>query len=182
MIADRNAENKKFLLSAISYHFFYLASNFFSMYTSSKQDKPGFSEKIKRELKKEDKPDGKSPLLLILLILLGIALLFFLIALIRGCGGEKVKEVKTEEPAAQEEQETTEGTEATTSGLEEGSATEEAASAEGQTYEVQSGDTLSSVGEKLNVSWQKIAEVNNLSAPYDLTVGDKLTIPAASSE
>lgn len=154
------------------------------MYTPSKQDKPGFSEKIKQELKREDKPDGKSPLLLILLILLAIAFIFFLVALIRGCGSEEVKEVKTEEPAAQEEQgTTTEGTEATPSELEEGGTTEDATSTgAGQTYEVQSGDTLSSIGEQFNVSWQKIAEANNLSAPYDLTVGDKLTIPSESSE
>jgi len=143
----------------------------------NKSSKPGFSEKIKQELKREDK-QGRSHLLLTLLILLGVALLFFLIALARGCGGEETKEAKTEEPVAQEEV----GEEQTSSDLEEGGTSKEATSEEGQTYEVQSGDTLSSIGAKLEVSWKKIAEVNNLSAPYDLKVGDKLIIPPKESE
>jgi len=149
------------------------------MYSSdNKPSKPSFSSKLKQELRREDR-QGRSYLLLAFLILLGIAFLFFLIALVRGCGGEGTKEVKTEEPAVQEEET---GTEGTLTGLEEGGEAEETAPGEGQTYEVQSGDTLSSVGAKFGVDWKKIAEVNNLSAPYDLKVGDKLIIPPKGSE
>ena len=149
------------------------------MYSSdNKPSKPSFSSKLKQELKREDK-QGKSYTLLFLLIILGIALLFFLIALIRGCGGEEVKEAQTEEPAVQEE-----GTGAgeNPTSLEEGRETEEVPVEEGQTYEVQSGDTLSSIGTDFGISWQKIAEVNNISPPYDLTVGQKLVIPAEGGE
>lgn len=149
------------------------------MYSSdNKPSKPSFSSKLKQELRREDR-QGRSYLLLALLILLGIAFLFFLIALVRGCGGEETKEAKTEEPAAQEEET---GTEGTPTGLEEGEEAEETAPGEGQAYEVQSGDTLSSVGAKFGVDWKKIAEVNNLEPPYNLKVGNKLIIPPKEGE
>ncbi len=51
----------------------------------------------------------------------------------------------------------------------------------GQTYKVESGDTLFSVGQKLNVDWHEIAKANNLQAPYSLKVGQELVIPASST-
>ena len=39
-------------------------------------------------------------------------------------------------------------------------------------------DTLSGIGKKLGVPWKKIAEINGISSPYKLTVGQKLYIPS----
>jgi LysM repeat protein len=47
----------------------------------------------------------------------------------------------------------------------------------GETYTVASGDTLASIGAKLGVEWQKIAEANGLREPYDLQIGQVLKIP-----
>jgi cytoskeletal protein RodZ len=47
----------------------------------------------------------------------------------------------------------------------------------GETYTVASGDTLASIGAKLGVEWQKIAEANGLTEPYDLQIGQVLKIP-----
>ncbi len=69
-----------------------------------------------------------------------------------------------------------------------GAPSEEAASettatapAGGQNYTVQSGDTLFEIGQKFGVDWKKIAEINNLEAPYSLTVGKTLLIPEKTS-
>ncbi|MBI2448529.1 LysM peptidoglycan-binding domain-containing protein [Candidatus Microgenomates bacterium] len=47
----------------------------------------------------------------------------------------------------------------------------------GKTYTVQPGDTLAGVGLTLNLEWQKIAELNSISAPYALEVGQVLKLP-----
>ncbi len=54
---------------------------------------------------------------------------------------------------------------------------EEKTQKEGQVYIVQEGDTLSLIGEKFGVPWEKIAEANNLEEPYLLSVGQELIIP-----
>lgn len=41
---------------------------------------------------------------------------------------------------------------------------------------VAAGDTLYALGKKHNMSVQKLAELNNLSAPYNLAIGQKLTV------
>ncbi len=152
------------------------------MYSSNyKSHKPGFSDKIKSELKGEEK-SGKSYILLALIIFLVIAFIFFIIALFGGSNGNEVKveesganqtESTTEEQAApySESQTTDEGTE-TTDGAD---------TTAGQTYTVESGDTLAGLGAQFGVDWKKIAEVNNIEAPYSLTVGTKLIIPPADS-
>jgi hypothetical protein len=145
---------------------------------NSHPEKPSFSEKIKQELKGDEGPKNSYTLIFLLFLLL-VAVIFFLVALAKGCGKE---EVKTTTPAAQpstEEEQLEESTETT------GETTEptgtEGEAVEGQTYEVQSGDTLSTIGNEFGVDWKKIAEVNNLSEPYDLQVGQKLIIPPKES-
>ena len=44
-----------------------------------------------------------------------------------------------------------------------------------RTYTVQSGDTLSGIGEKLGVRWQDIAAKNGISYPYTIWPGQRLT-------
>ena len=48
-------------------------------------------------------------------------------------------------------------------------------------YTVKSGDTLSGIGSKLGVNWKDIANLNNISSPYIIYVGQVLKIPGASS-
>lgn len=49
-------------------------------------------------------------------------------------------------------------------------------------YTVKSGDNLSSIGSKYNVSWKKIAEVNGISGPkYTIYPGQRLKIPNGST-
>jgi len=49
----------------------------------------------------------------------------------------------------------------------------------GQTYTVQSGDTLSKIGQHYGVGWQKIYEANRdkLDSPDKIYPGQELTIP-----
>jgi LysM repeat protein len=50
---------------------------------------------------------------------------------------------------------------------------------QGGTYEVQPGDSLSLIGEKVGVPWQLIAEANGIEGPdYVIVPGQILTIPA----
>ncbi len=53
------------------------------------------------------------------------------------------------------------------------------ASAGGSTYTVQSGDSLSKIGSKYGVSWQKIFEANRdkLDDPDEIQPGQELKIP-----
>lgn len=48
-------------------------------------------------------------------------------------------------------------------------------------YIVKSGDTLSGIGSKLGVNWKDIANLNNISSPYIIYVGQVLKIPGTSS-
>lgn len=50
----------------------------------------------------------------------------------------------------------------------------------GQTYTVQSGDSLSKIGERYGVSWQKIFDANRdkLDNPDKIFPGQELTIPS----
>ena len=51
----------------------------------------------------------------------------------------------------------------------------------GGTYTVQSGNSLSLIGERLGIPWQTIAEANNIVGPaYIITPGMVLIIPAIS--
>ena len=55
----------------------------------------------------------------------------------------------------------------------------DAASSGGSSYTVQSGDSLSKIGSKYGVSWQKIFEANRdkLDDPDKIQPGQELTIP-----
>lgn len=44
-------------------------------------------------------------------------------------------------------------------------------------YTVKPGDSLSLIGQTAGVPWRRIAEVNSISSPYVIRVGDKLHIP-----
>ena len=48
-------------------------------------------------------------------------------------------------------------------------------------YKVQSGDTLSSIAVKYGTTVEEIAAANNLTAPYQIFVGQTLCIPAGTS-
>ena len=50
------------------------------------------------------------------------------------------------------------------------------------TYTVKSGDTLSSIGNKIGIMWQEIAYLNNIKAPYIIYPGQKLAIPGKSNQ
>lgn len=45
-----------------------------------------------------------------------------------------------------------------------------------KTYRVQSGDTLSKIGDKVGISWQTIAKINNIKAPYIIKKGQVLKL------
>jgi LysM repeat protein len=52
----------------------------------------------------------------------------------------------------------------------------------GGTYVVQVGDTLSGIADQVGVSWQLIAQANNITGPdYVIQVGQILTIPVPPS-
>lgn len=55
-----------------------------------------------------------------------------------------------------------------------------AAETAAKTYTVKSGDTLSEIGQKFGVSWRKLAEINNLSNPNKLSIGQVLKISEGS--
>ncbi|MHB1907422.1 MAG: LysM peptidoglycan-binding domain-containing protein [Nitrososphaerales archaeon] len=44
-------------------------------------------------------------------------------------------------------------------------------------YTVKSGDSLSAIASKFEISWQSIASANHISSPYIIYVGEVLTIP-----
>jgi LysM repeat protein len=48
-------------------------------------------------------------------------------------------------------------------------------------YTVKNGDTRSEIAHKYSLRWKEIAAANNLEAPYNLEVGQKLCIPAQGS-
>lgn len=48
-------------------------------------------------------------------------------------------------------------------------------------YTVQRGDTLSKIGNKMGVPWQRIAEANNIRSPYIIQIGQVLTIPSTGT-
>jgi LysM repeat protein len=50
----------------------------------------------------------------------------------------------------------------------------------GGTHSVASGDTLSSIGRKLGVDWQALAQLNNICAPYTIYPGEVLLVPGST--
>ncbi len=49
--------------------------------------------------------------------------------------------------------------------------------ASASTYTVKEGDTIGSLAESSKVTWKELAKLNNLSAPYTLSVGQKILLP-----
>lgn len=45
-------------------------------------------------------------------------------------------------------------------------------------YEIKKGDTLFNLSQKYSVSWQTLAELNNLKEPFTLKIHQKLKIPS----
>lgn len=45
------------------------------------------------------------------------------------------------------------------------------------TYEVKKGDTLFNLAASVGVSWQTLAQMNDLKEPYTLRIGQKIKIP-----
>lgn len=50
-----------------------------------------------------------------------------------------------------------------------------------KTYTVQKNDSLSVIGERTGTSWQAIASLNGIKAPYVIYAGQKLNLPAGGS-
>jgi LysM repeat protein len=48
-------------------------------------------------------------------------------------------------------------------------------------YTVKNGDTLFNISQKYNIRWDSIAQINNLSEPYVLQIGQSLKIPQATT-
>ena len=46
-------------------------------------------------------------------------------------------------------------------------------------YVVKKGDTLFNLSQRYELSWQTLAQINNLQEPYILKVGQKLKVPAS---
>lgn len=46
-----------------------------------------------------------------------------------------------------------------------------------QTYTVQNGDTLSSIGKANGINWKLLAKLNKIKAPYSLSSGQKIKVP-----
>ncbi|MBI2637939.1 MAG: LysM peptidoglycan-binding domain-containing protein [Candidatus Sungbacteria bacterium] len=44
-------------------------------------------------------------------------------------------------------------------------------------YEVKKGDTLFNLSSRFGVSWQTLAQINNLEEPYILKIGQEIKIP-----
>ncbi|MBA7492617.1 hypothetical protein ES702_03167 [subsurface metagenome] len=128
-------------------------------------------EKIENNLK-------KGPAGLALMIILFIV--FFIVGSAVGTGvgfwygkkkGEKIASEKQESLEKDQESKTEEESEISAVPIE---ATEE-------TYTVQKGDTLFTIGLKFNVPWTKIAEYNGLSETSVIKEGDVLKIPGAGT-
>lgn len=45
-----------------------------------------------------------------------------------------------------------------------------------ETHVVSPGDTLFNISKRYNISWQTLAQINNLDEPYTLKIGQKLQI------
>ena len=51
----------------------------------------------------------------------------------------------------------------------------------GDTYTVQTGDSLSAIGAKLGLNWREIAALNGITSPYIIYTGQVLKLPGSSS-
>ena len=56
------------------------------------------------------------------------------------------------------------------------STTSSTSTSSSKSYTVISGDTLSGIATRLGLNWKSLAKANNLSAPYTIYVGQKLSL------
>jgi LysM repeat protein len=49
-------------------------------------------------------------------------------------------------------------------------------------YTVKKGDTLSSIAQRNNTTWQRLAAVNNLTSPDSIRPGQQLSVPCSGNE
>jgi len=96
----------------------------------------------------------------IILIVASIVILYFTFHL-GTSSSTNTKEEERKEPTTQEETQKV----------------KEEAKTAGQTYKVEAGDTLFSIGQKFGIDWHEIASVNKLKEPYTLKIGQELIIP-----
>jgi hypothetical protein len=140
--------------------------------------------KIMDEIIEEDpKKDEKKAFYVGLATVLGLVIIIFLtIFFIRGCSGTKkdIKEVQDnsnkDKGATQTAAAVTTPTQASVAGA--STAPQTTSQVKGQTYTVQSGDTLYDIGKKFKVSWQRIAEANGIDNSGALKVGSQIIIPS----
>jgi len=119
--------------------------------------RPTFSSKLRRETKRYH-----SSLAVVLLVVFCTVTVFLFILAVKGIFDNKKKNAEKSEPSSSKE-------------LEEVKV--EPQTKEETKYNVKSGDNLYSIGIKFGVNWKDIAKANNLEEPYNLTVGQELTIP-----
>lgn len=50
------------------------------------------------------------------------------------------------------------------------------------TYKVKAGDTLSKIGQQLNIKWQDIASLNGIKSPYTIQIGQTIKIPTSNAK
>ena len=134
------------------------------------EDKSQFSEGIKKELKENGKVkkinfDKKKLVWIFVTVFLMILLI---LVLWKSYSFDRKAETESQDAASSEIEEKPAGA----SGEEKKEETQSQ-----ETYSVVEGDTLSTIAEKFGISWQKLAEANNLTEGSTLRIGQKLIIP-----
>lgn len=113
--------------------------------------------------------------ILILILIVGLTIFF-----LRGCSGDQkeIKEVKGDqtEPAMTPAAATPTVSPAAVAGEKTGGSP--TPTVQGETYTIESGDTLYEIGQKFKVDWHKIAEANGIDNSGALKVGKQIIIPA----
>lgn len=145
---------------------------------------PALDNKIMDEISEEDPKKGEKKAFYVgLATVLGLVIIIFLtIFFIRGCSGttKDIKEVQDNNTNGKGATQTAAAVATPTQASVAGASTEPqtTSQAKGQTYTVQSGDTLYDIGKKFKVSWQRIAEANGIDNSGALKVGSQIIIPS----
>lgn len=121
---------------------------------------------------------GLATLAAVFLILLVVVIFF-----VKGCDKGKKEELEAQKITPQEETAQEAEIAPQPAPVGEGEVageemSEEAATQEGKTYTVKSGDTLYEIGLKFGVDWEEIAKVNGIDNQAALKVGDEIIIPS----
>lgn len=101
-----------------------------------------------------------------------------LAATVAGCGGDAEPAADATTPA-QAATATAAPTQAATAGAtpDTSPAAPQTPAAEGDTYTVQSGDTLSAIAQRFDTTIEALVEANDIDDPDIITVGQELVIP-----